>query len=418
MELKPGYKRTEVGVIPEDWGVEALGDCLEARPSYGINAPAVPFSDRLPVYVRITDISDDGRLLPNQRVSVRAEMSEHYKLAEGDIVFARTGASVGKSYRYNPSDGPLVYAGFLIRVRPDRQKLLPAFAAAYATTGAYWRWVRLMSMRSGQPGINGNEYAQLPIPIPPLSEQRAIAAALSDVDALLEGLTRLIAKKRYLKQAAMQQLLTGQTRLPGFSGEWEDSPLRRFVKQFIVPMRDKPRRFTGDIPWCRIEDFDGIYLSSSKSGQCVDADTVRDMNLKIYPAGTLLVSCSADLGRCAIVTQPLVSNQTFIGLVMDEDVSSNVFFYYLMTSRAEDLNNLSSGTTISYLSREQFEEFVVHVPIDPHEQTAIAAVLSDMDTELSALAARHDKTRALKQAMRQELLTGKTRLVSPEVTHA
>ena len=198
MEVKPGYKQTEVGVIPEEWEVNALGKGLAERPRYGINAAAVPYSDTLPVYIRITDISEDGRFSPDKHVSVKSELSGGYYLSDGDLVFARTGASVGKSYRYNPNDGPLVYAGFLIRIRPDTQKLLPDFVAAYVTTGNYWRWVRLMSMRSGQPGINGNEYSQLPIPCPPLPEQRAIATALSDVDGLLGGLERLIAKKREL----------------------------------------------------------------------------------------------------------------------------------------------------------------------------------------------------------------------------
>jgi type I restriction enzyme S subunit len=242
-------------------------------------------------------------------------------------------------------------------------------------------------------------------------EQRAIATALSDVDILLDALDRLIAKKRDLKQAAMQQLLTGKIRLAGFHGEWEVNPLRKFVRQFIVPMRDKPKHLTGDIPWCRIEDFDGMYLEGSKSGQGVDADTIQTMNLKVYPTGTLLVSCSADLGRCAIAARRLVSNQTFIGLEMNDATASNVFFYYLMSSKAEDLNNLSSGTTISYLSREQFEVFPVFVPLDRREQSAIAEVLTDMDAELAALEQRREKTHALKQAMMQELLTGRTRLV-------
>ena len=271
---------------------------------------------------------------------------------------------------------------------------------------------KTFSGKSGVPGVNRNEVHREAVTLPTsVAEQRAIATALSDVDALLGGLDRLIAKKRDLKQAAMQQLLTGQTRLPGFSDRWDVSGLKRFVRTFIVPMRDKPKRLTGDIPWCRIEDFDGMYLEDSRSGQGVDTATIRSMNLKVYPAGTLLVSCSADLGRCAIVARPLVSNQTFIGLEMDDRVASNVFFYYLMTSKADELNGVSSGTTISYLPREQFEEFAVFAPIDKHEQVAIAAVLSDMDAEIAALEARRDKTQDLKQGMMQELLTGRRRLI-------
>ena len=229
MELRPGYKHTSAGPLPVDWEIVPLGEGLVGRPRYGINAAAVPFSDRLPTYIRITDISPEGKFAPSELVSVDAAGASDYFLSEGDIVFARTGASVGKSYRYRSEDGQLVFAGFLIRMRTNPNRLLPDYLAAYVTTGPYWSWVRLMSMRSGQPGINGNEYAQLPVPHPPLPEQRAIATALSNGDALLGGLDRLIAKKRDLKQAAMQQLLNGHTRLPGFHNEWEVKKIGDFA---------------------------------------------------------------------------------------------------------------------------------------------------------------------------------------------
>jgi type I restriction enzyme S subunit len=196
-----------------EWEVKPLGDCLLSRPQYGINAAAVPFSDKLPSYIRITDITEHGRFCPDPRVSVRAASAGQYYLRNGDVVFARTGASVGKSYLYDPSDGKLVFAGFLIRVRPNPGLLVPAFLAAYAMTRQYWNWVGLMSMRSGQPGINGNEYAQLPLSLPPLPEQTAITAVLRGMDAELSTLEQVLAKVRALKQGMMQELLTGKTRL-------------------------------------------------------------------------------------------------------------------------------------------------------------------------------------------------------------
>jgi len=201
----PGFKG--------EWVQTTLGECLSSRPNYGINAAAVPFSDKLPSYIRITDISEHGRYCPDPQVSVQATNADQYFLNEGDVVFARTGASVGKSYLYGAADGPLVFAGFLIRVRPDTELLVPSFLAAYATTAPYWSWVRLMSMRSGQPGINGNEYAQLPLSLPPHPEQTAIAAVLTDMDAELAVLEQRQAKTRSLKQGMMQELLTGKTRL-------------------------------------------------------------------------------------------------------------------------------------------------------------------------------------------------------------
>src|SRR5690606_14256374 len=161
-----GYKQTEVGVIPEDWGVSRLRDLLREPPKYGINAPAVPLEGTLPVYIRITDISEDGYFKPSVKVGVRSPFSDLYQLVDGDVVLARTGASVGKSYLYKEDDGVLVYAGFLIKVSPDKNKLEPRFLSQYLKTQRYWSWVTVNSMRSGQPGINGNEYGELLIPFP------------------------------------------------------------------------------------------------------------------------------------------------------------------------------------------------------------------------------------------------------------
>ena len=410
--VPPGYKQTEVGVIPEEWKVKPFTQVTElitcgiaATPKYVPESRGYPF-------LSSTNVKE-GQIVWSGYKYISADL--HRQLyrnnppKRGDILYSRVG-TFGEAAVVEVDFEFSVYVSLTL-IKPGKS-LDSFFLMQLLNSDAYKRRAKDQIYLGGGVGnLNVDVVRRYPIVVPPLPEQRAIATALSDVDALLGALDRLIAKKRDLKQAAMQQLLTGQTRLPGFHGEWEIRPLRIFVRAFIVPMRDKPKNFAGDIPWCRIEDFDGIYLTSSKSGQSVDAETVREMNLKVYPAGTLLVSCSADLGRCAIVARPLVSNQTFIGLEMNETVSSNLFFYYLMTSKAQELNDLSSGTTISYLSREQFEAFTVLAPSDMDEQTAIAAVLTDMDAELALLEQRLAKTRALKQGMMQELLTGRTRLV-------
>ena len=230
--IPPSHIWTEAGVLPKDWSVQPLRSCLLSVPSYGINEAAVPFNDNLPTYLRITDISEDGLFRPSPRVSVNHPNGQTYSLNEGDLVLARTGASVGKSYLYNPKDGPLVFAGFLIRISPNPEKLQPTFLAYCLQSKYYWNWVATMSIRSGQPGINGREYGELQLPLPPLIEQRAIAEVLSDVDGLIQALDALIAKKRAIKQATMQQLLTGKTRLPGFSGDWETKRLGNIASFF------------------------------------------------------------------------------------------------------------------------------------------------------------------------------------------
>lgn len=388
--MKPGYKQTEVGVIPEEWDATTLGRCLVGKPDYGINAPAVQYSDRLPIYIRITDITEDGHFSPEKLVSVNsAESGKHY-LKEGDIVLARTGASVGKSYRYKKIDGQLVFAGFLIRVQPDPDILLPAFAAAYVTTGPYWNWVRLVSMRSGQPGINGIEYAQLPIPRPPLHEQRAIAAALSDVDALLAKLDQIIAKKRDIKQAAMQQLLTGKKRLPGFSGEWEVKKIGE-----IAPLQ---RGF--DLPTSQIKEGKFPIVYSNGILNYHSSYMVKGPGVVTGRSGTL--------GRVNYIEQDYWPHNTTLWVTSFRGNDPKFIFYLYSFIGFE---RFGTGSGVPTLNRNDAHAFEIRFPTGFSEQTAIASVLSDMDAEIEALEARRDETRALKQGMMQELLTGRIRLV-------
>lgn len=217
-----------------EWEGITLGMLLDRPPEYGVNAAAVPFSENLPTYIRITDINDDGQFEPRAQVSVDIDATDEQYLEDGDIVLARTGASVGKSYRYRKEDGRLVYAGFLIRVKPNPERLLSQFLAAYLSTWSYWDWVRLTSARSGQPGINGTEYASMPLPLPPdrgsLSEQQKIADCLGSVDDLIAAEGEKLEALRQHKQGLMQQLFPqpGETvprvRFPEFEdkGEWKE----------------------------------------------------------------------------------------------------------------------------------------------------------------------------------------------------
>jgi type I restriction enzyme S subunit len=211
-ETRPRLRFPEFRNAPE-WITLPLGDLLSRKPEYGVNAPAVPFSEELPTYLRITDIDDDGHFIAENKVSVNIEATEDNYLNEGDIVLARTGASVGKSYRYQQEDGRLVFAGFLIRLSPNPKKLISALLSHYISTSQYWDWVRATSARSGQPGINGTEYPTLLVPIPPvnssengLAEQQRIADCLSSLDDLITALTGKLAALQTHKKGLMQQL--------------------------------------------------------------------------------------------------------------------------------------------------------------------------------------------------------------------
>jgi type I restriction enzyme S subunit len=209
-EMQPRLRLPEFQDSGE-WMKLPLSTLLLTSPDYGVNAAAVPFSEALPKYLRITDISEDGRYLPHKRVSVDLDAEDANYLDEGDIVLARTGASVGKSYQYRKVDGRLVFAGFLIRIKPDPERLISSYLANFLTSNQFWKWVAVTSARSGQPGINSTEYSSLTIPLPPhREEQKRIAFTLSALD---DAIAIEIQKREALKihkRGLMQQLFPTQ----------------------------------------------------------------------------------------------------------------------------------------------------------------------------------------------------------------
>ncbi|EPA8575662.1 restriction endonuclease subunit S [Vibrio parahaemolyticus] len=435
-----GYKLTEVGVIPNDWEVQPIKQLLLDTPKYGINAPAVPLASGLPVYIRITDISESGYFSPVEKVGVKSHFSHMYELSDGDIVLARTGASVGKSYLYNPDDGSLVFAGFLIKISPNDTVLNPKYLRQYLNTEQYWNWVKVNSMRSGQPGINGNEYGLLPIPLPSLTEQTAIANALSDVDALIRELEKLIAKKQAIKTATMQQLLTGKKRLPQFAKN-EDGTPKGYKKSELgdIPedwqslslgsdavlkarigwqaLTTKEYQISGDFFLVTGTDFDAGLVKWERCFHVSEWRYKQDTNIQLKE-GDVLVTKDGTIGKVGYVpklTKPATLNSGVFVIRPKRERFEPRFLFYILTSRLFDdfITRITAGSTITHLYQKDFVNFEFLAP-EKSEQIAIASILSDMDSDIQALEQQLSKTRQIKQGMMQELLTGKTRLVKPE----
>lgn len=201
------YKPSPLGLIPKDWDIEELARCCISNGKYGINAAAVDYSNDLPTYLRITDISDNGEFISLNKKSVNNPLSSNYILSSGDIVFARTGASVGKTYLYNPDDGKLIYAGFLIKFSPKEDKILPKFLKLITELPYYKNWVTKTSMRSGQPGINGQEYGCFEIPLPHIEEQALICTKIESLENLYISESKRLTKLEELKQGLLSKLL-------------------------------------------------------------------------------------------------------------------------------------------------------------------------------------------------------------------
>jgi type I restriction enzyme S subunit len=262
-----------------------------------------------------------------------------------------------------------------------------------------------------------------PVVLPPPPEQRAIAAALSDVDGLITALDRLIAKKRAIKQATMQQLLTGKTRLPGFGGEWETKRLGDFgITYGGLSSKSKSDFGSGEaryIPFLNV--LENVIIDYS---QLEHVQVAANEAQNLVQEGDVLFNGTSetpgDLAMGAAVksySPNLYLNSFCFGFrIYDHTKYSNLFLAYFFRGPEGRrlMYALAQGATRYNLSKKQFMSLVLVLP-EVDEQAAIAAVLSDMDAEIAALEQRRDKTQAIKQGMMQQLLTGRIRLTNEEV---
>jgi type I restriction enzyme, S subunit len=399
MEVKRGYKRTHVGLIPEDWEAETIGGVCSF--SGGSQPPRATFKfTPTPGYIRLIQIRD---YKSDDFATYIPESLARKRCTSEDIMIGRYGPPIFQILRGIEGAYNVALIKTALSARVDRE-----FFFNVLNQEPLFQLIDALSRRSsGQTGVEMAALKSYALPLPPLPEQRAIAEALSDVDALLGGLDRLIAKKRDLKQAAMQQLLTGQTRLPGFHGEWEmmavaELERRRLVRLFrgkIISKRDIEST-PGDFP---------IYSSS------VHNDGLFGCYGQ-FMFDEELITWSVDGGGNFFYRPKHKFSVTNVCGFMRVD-TSRINYRYL----AAHLQLLHSRKSFDYQSKAHpsvvRQEYEVQLPTLP-EQTAIAEVLADMDAELTALEQRREKTRALKQAKMQDLLTGKTRLVKPEAAHA
>ena len=341
----------------------------------------------------------DGGL--NSLGTAEGASSVKHRFEQGDVLFGRLRPYLRKWWRADRSGicsteiWPLVVregkadSGFVYGlVQTDRFR--EAADASYGThmPRADWRIVSAVKF-----------------PLPPLPEQRAIAAVLSDVDELIGSLEALIAKKRAIKQAAMQVLLTGRTRLPGFSGEWETKRLEEIA---TVTMGQSPPSASYNV------GGDGLPLIQG------NADIARRSTIdriwttlpgKFCGAGDIVLTVRAPVGYVARASKRACLGRGVCGL---RPLGHGPFLYYALIMRESHWEDVEQGSTFSAVNSAQVAGFPICSPMDREEQQAIATILSDMDAEIAALERRLDKTRTIKQGMMQQLLTGAIRLPIPQ----
>ena len=423
-ESTVGYKQTEVGLIPEDWEIVSIINCCDYADYRGKTPPKTASGTFLVtaknVRMGFIDYQESQEYV---ETALYDSIMRRGKPLIGDILIT-TEAPLGNVAQVDRED--IALAQRIIKYRPKNDALFTTYLKHYFLSERFQRILDDHSSGSTAKGIKGSVLHQLPIVIPPLPEQRAIATALSDVDALLAAQDKLIAKKRDIKQAAMQQLLTGKQRLPGFSGGWE---VKTLGDLFTFSGGYSASRDQLSVEGHCYLHYGDIHGSSKTSIDTeVDYQDIPKLDIPLKQVSTksllkdgdvVFVDASEDdegTSKHVVVVNksnlPFISGLHTIVAKSKTDELAHEYRHYCFQTQAirQQFLFYAVGTKVSGISKTNMPKLTLPVPSIP-EQTAIAAVLSDMDADLAALEQQRDKTRALKQGMMQELLTGRIRLV-------
>jgi type I restriction enzyme S subunit len=410
MEVKPGYKQTEVGVIPNDWDVKPLGIIGDVKMCRRIFKHQTREVGDVPFYKIGTFGNVPDAFIPQELFD---EYKSKYSFPKkGDVLISAAG-TIGRTVIYN-GEPAYFQDSNIVWIDNDQTK---------ATNEYLWHYYKITRWSISDGGTvarlyNDNIKKKIYIALPPIPEQRAIAGALSDVDALLGALDQLIAKKYDLKQAAIQQLLTGQTHLPGFHGQWEVKRLGDIGK-FKNGLNKDSGAFGHGSSFVNLMDVFGVNAISSTNHLGLVASTKVDRDVYDLRRGDVLFIRSSvkpsGVGLTAVVECDLAETvySGFLirfrdGGLLDIGFKKHCFYDESFRKKVIAASSVSANTNIN---QNALRLLSILLPPTKAEQTAIAGVLSDMDAELAALEQRRAKTRALKQGMMQELLTGRTRLV-------
>lgn len=413
-----GYKQTEVGVIPDDWEVTTLREVAQIRSGIAKNANVSVANPVLVNYLRVANVQD-GFLDLSEMSQLEVSRSElqRFSVLPGDVLMNEGGDldKLGRGSIWRGEFQPCVHQNHVFVVRAG-ESVAPDYLATWSAGSIARRYFIVAGIQTTNlASINKTALGKLPVVLPPKQEQGAIVEAVRDLDELVAELERLITKKRDLKQAVMQQLLTGQTRLPGFSGEWREvrlGDLGAFLRGAGVK---KDEAQSGELSCVRYGEIYTHHHDHIRSfTSWISRDVARGAT-RLH-SGDLLFAASGEtkkeIGKCVAFVS---SEEAYAGgdiVILRPGAVDSMFLGYLLNTPAVAAQKASygQGDAVVHISAAALARVQLSIPA-LKEQVAIAAVLRDIDVEIQAVERRREKSRNLKQAMMQELLTGRTRLV-------
>ena len=397
----------------DDWEQRKLGEICDSF-EYGLNAAATDY-DGENKYIRITDIDDNSHeFLQNKVTSPDIDFSgaENYKLKQGDILFARTGASVGKTYIYKESDGVVYYAGFLIRGRV-KDEYSPEFVFQNTLTADYERFIRITSQRSGQPGVNAQEYASYKIATPVLEEQQQIGAYFSTLDHLITLHQRKCDELKKVKKFMLQKMFpkkgekNPEIRFDGFTNDWEQRKLGEICDSFEYGLNAAATDYDGENKYIRITDIDDNsheFLQNKVTSPDIDFSGAE--NYKLKQGDILFARTGASVGKTYIYKESdgVVYYAGFLirGRVKDEYSPEFVFQNTLTADYERFIRITSQRSGQPGVNAQEYASYKIATPV-LEEQQQIGAYFSTLDHLITLHQRKCEELKNVKKYMLQNM---------------
>lgn len=413
------FKDTEIGRIPEEWEIYPLSSIVSdmADGPFGSNLKTEHYiSEKQVRVVQLSNIGDDGWHDSNTKYTsfTHASTLSRCIIPTGSVLIAKM-MPAGRAIICPNIDSQYILGSDVVRITCNT-KVEPKYFVYYTKSKLYLEQISDYTQGSTRQRTSISKLKTMQIVIPPAKEQYSIASALTSINNLISSLGKLIEKKKNIKQGAMQQLLTGQIHLKGFSEPWVNYTIDELfdLGNGYTPSKSNPAYWTnGTIPWFRMEDIRTNGRILKDSIQHITPEAVKGSGL--YPKYSIILSTTATIGEHALLIADSLANQRFTFLnrkVNRKNMISMMFFYhycFILGKWCRD--NINAGGLLA-VNMEDLKNHSIYMPQSIAEQRTIANILSKMDNEITALETKKAKYEAIKQGMMQQLLTGKIRLIS------
>ena len=404
-EVPEGYKRTKIGIVPNEWGNVLFSTLFESFSVYTEDL------EKYPLYSLTIEEGITPKTERYERSFLVKKKNAYKVMRPNDFAYNPMNLRFGAVARYKGEK--LISVSGYYDIFTTKSKLDLEFMDNFLIFDnmiTYYNKVSIGSLIEKQ-RVHFSNFLNFELPLPPLTERNRIAEILAGQDRVIALKEKLLAEKQKQKKYLMQQLLTGKKRLPGFSGEWILSSLGQLTNMYSggTPSRSNPKYYGNDYIWVSIADINlsGKYIASSKT--MLSQLGYENSSAKLYPINTVLFAMYASIGECTITMKECCSSQAIVGIIPNETLNVE-FLYYFLYNQKEVFKSMGQASSQPNLNKDIVQRIKIVLP-SLKEQTAIAEILSTADKEIELLKKDIEQEKLKKKSLMQLLLTGIVRVL-------